>query len=110
MTVYVGEATALAVADIADLESAGGLELKGKAEPVPAWVVRGVRAEASRERAMGALRAPTLGREAELAALLAAWQRSAGGAVERWLIAAPPGVGKSRLMRQLADDLTARRP
>src|SRR6187551_267188 len=50
MTVYVGEATALAVADVADLEPAGGLELKGKAGPVPAWVVRGVRAEASRER------------------------------------------------------------
>ena len=77
MTVYVGEATALAVADVADLESAGGLELKGKAEPVPAWIVRGIRAEASRERAMGALRAPTLGREAELAELRAAWHRVA---------------------------------
>ncbi len=110
MTVFVGEATALAVADVADLESAGGLELKGKAEPVPAWVVRGVRAEASRERAMGALRAPTLGRESELTSLAGAWQRAANEGVERWLIAAPPGVGKSRLLRQLADDLAAADP
>jgi hypothetical protein len=111
MTVYVGEATALAVADIADLDSAGELELKGKAEPVPAWVVLGVRAEASRERAMGALRAPTMGRADELAALTAAWQRvAANDGVERWLIAAPPGVGKSRVLRQLADDLAVEDP
>jgi class 3 adenylate cyclase len=110
MTVFVGEATALAVAEIADLDAAGGLELKGKAEPTPAWIVRGVRAEASRERAMGALRAPTLGRDAELGALTQAWRRAADGALERWLIVAPPGVGKSRLLRQLADDLTAADP
>jgi class 3 adenylate cyclase len=102
MSVFVGEATALAVADVADLESMGGLELKGKAEPTPAWAVTGMRAEASRERAMGALRAPTLGRSEELAALAEAWQRVAGAGVERWLIVAPPGVGKSRLLREFA--------
>jgi class 3 adenylate cyclase len=110
MGVLVGEATALAVADIADLESMGGLELKGKAEPVPAWVVHSVRAEASRERAMGALRAPTLGRDTELAALAQAWQRVSAGGAERWLIVAPPGVGKSRVLHQLADDLATANP
>ena len=102
MTVYIGEATALAVADVAELESVGGLELKGKAEPTSAWTITGMRAEASREQAMGALRAPTLGRATELAALSEAAQRVAGGAVERWLIVAPPGVGKSRLLREFA--------
>jgi class 3 adenylate cyclase len=102
MSVLVGEATALAVADVADLESMGGLELKGKAEPTPAWAVSGMRAEASRERAMGALRAPTLGRQSELAELAESWQRVAAGGAERWLIVAPPGVGKSRLLREFA--------
>ena len=36
--------------------TAGSLELKGKAEPVPAWQVVGVHAERSRERALGGLR------------------------------------------------------
>jgi class 3 adenylate cyclase len=110
MSVLIGEATSLAVAHMADLESAGDLELKGKAEAVPAWRVTGLRAEPSREQAMGALRAPTLGRAAELAALVAAWARTSAGGVERWLIVAPPGVGKSRLLRQLVDDLAASTP
>jgi class 3 adenylate cyclase len=103
--VLVGETTALAVADSTELEPASQLELKGKAEATTARLVAGLRPEPSRDEAMGALRAPTLGREAELAELEAAYTRLAGsaaGAAERWLIVAPPGVGKSRLLRELA--------
>lgn len=103
--VLIGETTALAVADIADMQPVQGLELKGKADPTPARLVTNVRAEPSREEAMGALRAPTLGRESELETLLAAQARTVRGAAERWLIIAPPGVGKSRLLRELADRL-----
>ncbi|MBA2255489.1 MAG: adenylate/guanylate cyclase domain-containing protein, partial [Chloroflexi bacterium] len=90
--VLVGETTALAVADVADSEPVAPLELKGKAEPTPAHLVTGFRAEPSREQAMGALRAPTLGRETELARLQAAHRRATQALVERWLIVAPPGV------------------
>ena len=52
---------------------------------------------------MGALHAPTLGREQELARIEDAFARtSRSGTAERWLIVAPPGVGKSRLLRELA--------
>ena len=103
--VLVGETTALAIADVADMESVPALELKGKAESTPARLVTGFRAEPSRERAMGALRAPTLGRDEELATLADAHRRAVEGAVERWLIVAPPGVGKSRLLREFGDRL-----
>jgi class 3 adenylate cyclase len=99
--VLIGETTALAVADFADMQPVPPLELKGKAEPTPARLVNGIRAEASREQAMGALRAPTLGRDRELEMLLDASRRTSEGRVERWLIIAPPGVGKSRLLREL---------
>ncbi len=105
--VLVGETTALAVADVADMESVPPLELKGKAEPTPARLVTGFRAEPSREQAMGALRAPTLGREGELATLFDAYSRTIAGGVERWLVVAPPGVGKSRLFREFADRLNS---
>ncbi len=98
--VMLGPTTALAVADSAELEPPVALELKGKAEPVHTRLVVSMRAEPSREEAMGALHAPTLGRQSELATLERALARTRAGAVERWLVVAPPGVGKSRLLRE----------
>jgi class 3 adenylate cyclase len=108
--VLVGADTSLAVADSTELERVEPLSLKGKAEPVPAWLVSTMHPEPSREQAMGSLRAPTLGRESELGELAAAYRRVAGGGVERWLVVAPPGVGKSRLLRELTDRLAGARP
>src|SRR3954447_26762971 len=100
--VLVGDTTSLAVADVADMGEQLGLELKGKAEPTLARLVTGFRPEPSREQAMGALRAPTVGRGQELTDLHAAVDRARSGALELRLIVAPPGVGKSRLLRDLA--------
>ncbi|MGZ4332933.1 MAG: adenylate/guanylate cyclase domain-containing protein [Gaiellaceae bacterium] len=96
-TVTVGEATSLAVADAIELERLPPFDLKGKAEPVPAWRAVGVHAERSRERALGRLRAPTLGRGDELKRLGALV-----GTTARVTIVAPPGVGKTRLLDELA--------
>ncbi len=96
-TVTVGEATSLAVADAIELERLPPFDLKGKAEPVPAWRAVGVHAERSRERALGRLRAPTLGREAELK-----YFGALVGTTARVAIVAPPGVGKTRLLDELA--------
>jgi class 3 adenylate cyclase len=95
--VTIGEATALAVADAIELERLAPLELKGKADPVPAWRAVGIHAERSRERALGALRAPTLGREDEILRLC-----SLVGSTGRITVIAPPGVGKTRLLDELA--------
>src|SRR3954447_23847036 len=107
--VLMGETTALAVADVADLGERVSLELKGKAEATAARLVTGFLPEPSREQAMGALRAPTVGRERETADLLDAIERARGGGVGRWLVVAPPGVGKSRLLREVAEVATARK-
>jgi class 3 adenylate cyclase len=96
-TVTIGEATALAVADAIELERLPPLDLKGKSEPVPAWRATGVHAERSRERALGGLHAPTLGRDDEVARL-----RSLVGSTARVTVVAPPGVGKTRLLDELA--------
>ena len=101
-TVVVGEVTALAVGEAVELEPVGPLELKGKAEPVRAWRVVGFRAERSREAALGDLRAPMIGRDAELARL-----RGGIGTTRLELVVAPPGVGKSRLLTELAAGLSA---
>jgi predicted ATPase/class 3 adenylate cyclase len=99
--VLVSAATALAVGAAFELDEPQLLELKGKAEPVAASVVRGQRAVRSREETMSGLHAPLLGREIELALLLDAVRRASEGASELILVVAPPGTGKSRLVDEL---------
>ncbi len=102
-TVLLGEATAFAVAEAIEVEAVPPLTLKGKAAPVRAWRVAGVRPQRSRELAMGSLRAPTIGRTAELGELQAALRRAVdAGVTARWLVLAPPGVGKTRLVEAFA--------
>ncbi len=103
-SVLVGELTSLAVAEAVELEPAGSFELKGKAGPVPAWHAVGVHAERSRERALGGLRSRMVGREAELEELLFAL---ADGA-RRIVVAAPPGVGKTRLLAECGTEAARR--
>jgi class 3 adenylate cyclase len=103
MSVLIGAQTGLLVAESVEMEQVQPLELKGKAHPTAAHRVTGLRPEPSREQAMGQLQAPMLGREAELEQLRASMRRGQTGDPERWLIVAPPGVGKSRLLRELAE-------
>ena len=98
--VLLGPLTALTVRETIELTDAGPIELKGKAEPVAAWQVDRVRDEPSRDAALGSLRAPLLGREDEVARLAA----MSGGRVA---VIAPPGVGKSRLVAEVAARLEA---
>ena len=97
-TVIVGEVTALAIADIVSLEPLEPLSLKGKAAPVRASRVRGLYPERSRDRALGSLRAPMLGRKSELDRLMSA----VGQGAHLVVVVAPPGVGKSRLLAEFA--------
>ncbi|HEX5040390.1 MAG TPA: adenylate/guanylate cyclase domain-containing protein [Candidatus Limnocylindria bacterium] len=99
--VLVGEITALAVDQAVELAEPIGIELKGKTDPVRAAEVIGIRPEPSRDAMLGSLRAPILGRAEELERLDAI---RAG----RVTVIAPPGVGKSRLVAELASRAEAR--
>ncbi len=108
--VLIGETTALAVADSIELEPAGPLDLKGKAEPVRAWHAVGVLPHRSREQAMGQLRAPTIGRDEEVALLDQALVRVRSHRSQRFVIVALPGVGKTRLVDEFTRRSTEARP
>src|SRR5688500_6397403 len=107
-TVLIGELTALTIAETIETEPIGTIELKGKAEPVRAWEATGARSQPSREEALGALKAPMLGRDAELSRLNDAVDAiAAARGADRIVIVAPPGVGKSRLLAELAATTSA---
>ena len=100
---YVGALTAELAGHAFEFEDLGGLSLKGKPEPVPAWRLIGARESVSRP----ASRPSTfVGRGRELGELQAMVGRLTDGAGAVASVIADPGQGKSRLLEELRADAT----
>ena len=96
--VVVGSATHDMLQGTFDFADLGDYELKGFAQPVPAWRVIGDSAAESRFEAMsGAITTPMFGRDKELAKALEAWHQAQAGHGQTVLISGDAGIGKSRL-------------
>ncbi len=101
--VLIGEPTLALVRDAAEVEPIEPLELKGKAEPVPAY--RLLRVRDAPERRHGEL---FVGRERELAILREAWERvRAEQRCELVTVVGDAGVGKSRLAAEALASIEA---
>jgi class 3 adenylate cyclase/tetratricopeptide (TPR) repeat protein len=103
--ILVGEQTYRATRDAFEYREAEPIEAKGKSEPVSVWEVLG---EIERV-AMAATESPLVGREAELAQLVdfAEAMIEAGRPAIGTVLGAP-GIGKSRLLMELATRLDQR--
>ena len=105
--VLIGELTYQLVRDHVDIEVVEPLELKGKAERVPAYRLIDVRGTAARREEAGSSRgAPTpfVGRAGELARLEEALEEVEEFKVCRIrLVVGDAGVGKSRLAREFRE-------
>jgi class 3 adenylate cyclase/tetratricopeptide (TPR) repeat protein len=101
-TVLVSADTHRLTQHVFDFEARGLLAVKGKAAPIETWQAAGVRAVPASPRGLEGLRAPLVGREAEIARLrqrLTALQPGQPGA---WVtLAGEAGLGKSRLVAEL---------
>lgn len=105
-TVLVAPATHRLTENQFEYADAGKHPIKGVAQPVAVWKVLAERAAESRFAATrSALAGPIVARERELAFLLDAWQRAARGNGHVALISGEPGMGKSRLVEALAEQL-----
>ena len=95
----LGRMTYDLVRDAVDVEPVDPVAAKGKAEPVAAWRLRSVgTATEGRARLFDT---PLVGRRAELGALADAWRRAVDERSPHLVaLSAPPGVGKSRLVRE----------
>jgi class 3 adenylate cyclase/tetratricopeptide (TPR) repeat protein len=102
--VLIGQATLALVRDAVIVEPTELLELKGKAEPVPAFRLQAVPGPPERSH-----ESRFVGREHELAALLEAWERARRRAsCELITVVGEAGVGKSRLVSEALDRIEAR--
>ena len=87
----------------------GEHQVKGYAEPLPAWRAAGESAIESRFVAAHAATAgPILGRERELAFLSDAWDRATRGEGHVVLVSGEAGMGKSRLVEGFAQRIRER--
>jgi class 3 adenylate cyclase/tetratricopeptide (TPR) repeat protein len=101
--VLLGQPTLALVQDAVEVEAVGPRELKGKAEPVPAY--RLVRVHDPPERRHDA---PFVGREPELRLLREAWQRARSGrCCELVSVVGDAGIGKSRLVAEAVASVDA---
>jgi len=101
MEILLGAPTYLLVKDFIETEPVEPLELKGKAERVPAYRLMGVPGLDKGEAVARRLDAPMVGRLKDLASLEEALARAtARNRAELVTVMGPAGVGKSRLLRE----------
>ncbi|MCZ6811749.1 MAG: AAA family ATPase [Planctomycetota bacterium] len=104
--VVIGANTRLLIGETFEIEDLGAHELKGFGEPVRAWRVLGegeVAGDEVAKRVGGGL--PLVGRQEELGLLLRSWETSKEGHGQAVLIQGEAGIGKSRLIEALREQV-----
>ena len=102
-TVQISASTYKSVSALFDFEALGEVELKGKAEPVRAYRVKGRLAGAVPVRGIEGLRSPLVGRDHEMHTLQACIADLMAGRGQVISVVADAGVGKSRLVAELRE-------
>ena len=102
-SLVVADTTRRQIGALFEVEDLGTQRLAGFADPQHAWRVVAESGVVSRFEALRSGTAALVGREEELNQLLAAWQQAKTGAGRVVLISGEPGIGKSRLVAELAE-------
>ena len=105
--VIIDVATRRQIRGLFECRNLGTIELKGLPEPVPAWQVLSAGTAEGRFAALHGTITPLVGRDEEMELLLRRWAQAKAGNGKVVLIAAEPGVGKSRLAEALAERIAA---
>ena len=102
-TVLITEMTRRLTGDTFELDDRGDLEVKGKSEPVHAFLVLGRKAAPARRRGLESvgLDSPMVGRDEPLRRLVEAFSVVQAGRGRIAFIVGEPGIGKSRLLVEL---------
>src|SRR5262249_30088347 len=106
-SVQIAGPTHRLVAQLFEFEALGSLEVKGKAEPVPAFRVLGALGAPGRVRGLEGPDAPLVGREAEMGAMRRALWATLAGQGQIIGLVGEAGLGKSRLVHELRRDFAA---
>src|SRR5260221_10629888 len=107
-TILVGERTYLITREVFDFQPLPPLQLKAKADPIPAWTVLGLhrstRGITQHPRGIEGLDARFIGRELELQLMHATYDRVQKEQRPHLItLLGTPGIGKSRLVREFIE-------
>jgi class 3 adenylate cyclase/predicted ATPase len=105
-TIVIGDATRTLVGELFEIDDLGRHDFKGYSHPVSAWrIVRSRIADSRFQATRGAQLTPLVGREEEMEIVLRRWERAKDGEGQVVLISGEPGIGKSRLLHALLDQV-----
>ena len=105
--VVISGSTQALVHGFVNLDPLGAPPLRGVDRPVPAFVVLGETSAQSRLDVVGRRGlTPLVGRDVEMGILLECWDAVRQGAGRLVVISGEPGIGKSRLVRELREQVT----
>jgi class 3 adenylate cyclase len=100
-TVQISGDTYRLIAPLFDVEPLGAIPLKGKAEPMPAYRVIGLKAQPGKLRGHGGIGTRLIGRDREFNQLKGAIDRLREGRGQIVCLIGEAGLGKSRLLAEL---------
>lgn len=103
--VVISEETRRLLGTDVEVHSLGPAELKGRSAPVQIHEVIDVKGVDERSRGLPGLNSPMVGREGELQALKELVSMTAAGTGRAAAVIGEPGVGKSRLLRELKHEV-----
>jgi len=109
-TILIGETTQNLLGGLFKLEPTGAHDLKGFARPMPAWRVVGEAAVVTRFAAgRSGSSVPLVGRAHEMGLMIDRWRLSRGGEGQIITLIGEAGIGKSRSVEALQEEI-AREP
>ena len=105
-TVVIAEGTRRLLGNLFELDDLGSRDLKGITGSVRAWTALRASSVESRFEAQHETKlTPLVGRDEELELLLRRWRQAVGGEGRVVLLSGEPGIGKSRLIVALEEQL-----
>ena len=109
-SIVIAESTRQLVGSLFAYESLGAVELKGLSRAIAAWRVLAETGVDDRFRALRSDATPFIGREEELDLLLRRWHQLPDEGGKAVFISGEPGLGKSRLLAQAREMVSADNP
>ena len=100
-TIQISDETYKLVAPFFDVESLGGVEVKGKSEPIQTYRVLGVKSTPGQLRGLDGLSSPLVGRDTQLALLKDRLKDLDDGKGSVVAVVGEAGLGKSTLIAEL---------
>ena len=101
--IVVGPSTRRLLGGTFELVNMGQQTLKGIVEPVPAHRITGIATTEGRFEAQHQHLTPLVGREAEMAMVMARWEQAKAGEGQVIVLGGEPGIGKSRITQALRE-------